>query len=102
MRRKTDLDRIKTGIVVATIFEVRFRPCLHDTGLPVYRIPFHIGLGFSLYGPHESNTLCSNDPVQLCSASADGTKMDLVQSVPFCFACKHNPIRNGPKSRFGN
>ena len=29
--------------------------------------------------------------------------MDPVQSIPFCFTCKHgNPIRNAPKPRFDN
>ena len=36
---------------------------------------------------HESYTLCSNSLVQPCSASAGGTKMDPVQSIPFCFTC---------------
>ena len=35
--------------------------------------------------------LCSNDPVQLCSASADGTKMDLVNL--YCFVSRVNIIR---------
>ena len=49
----------------------------------------------------ESDTLCSNSLVQLCSASAGATKMDPVQSVPFCFTCKHrNPIRNETLSKF--
>ena len=26
------------------------RPCLHNTGSPMYQIPFHIGLELSLYG----------------------------------------------------
>ena len=30
--------------------ENSLRPCLHDTGSPSYRIPFHIGLGLCLYG----------------------------------------------------
>ena len=34
--------------------------------------------------PDESDMLCSNNPVQLCSASAGGRKMDPAQSVPFC------------------
>ena len=51
----------------------------------------------------ESDTLCSNNPVQLCSASAGGTKMNPVQSVPFCFTRKHrNLIRNAPRPRFDN
>ena len=42
--------------------------------------------------PHESDMLCSNNPVQLCSVSAGGTKIDPVQSVLFCFTCEHrNP-----------
>ena len=52
---------------------------------------------------HESDTLCFNNPVQLCSASADGAKMDPIQSVPFCFTCKHrDPTWNAPKPRFDN
>ena len=52
---------------------------------------------------HESDALCSNNPAQLYSASAGGTKMNPVQSVPFRFTCKHrNPIRNVPKPRFDN
>ena len=40
---------------------------------------------------------------QLCSASAGATKMDPLQSVSFCFRCKHrNLIRNAPKPRFDN
>ena len=45
----------------------------------------------------ESDTLCYHDLVQLCYESAGGTKMDPVQSVPFCFTREdHNPIRNAP------
>ena len=58
---------------------------------------------------HESMCLCMN-PIRCaptvrynCSASAGGTKMDQVQSVLFCFTCKHRyPIRNAPKPRFDN
>ena len=51
----------------------------------------------------ESDTLCSNNPVQLCSASASSTRMDVVQSVPLCFTFKHsNPIQNAPKPCFDN
>ena len=53
--------------------------------------------------PHESDTLCSNNPVELCSVTAGGTKMDPVQSVPFCFKCEHrNPIRSAPKPSLDN
>ena len=52
---------------------------------------------------HESDTLCSNNPVQLFSTSAGGAKIDPVQSVPFCFTCKHHkPMRNAPKPSFDN
>ena len=68
------------------------RPCLHDTRSPMYRIPFYVGLG-----------LCSSNLVQLCSPSAGGTKMNQVQSLPFCFTCKHrNPVQNALKPRFDN
>ena len=47
----------------------------------------------------ESDTLCSNNPVQFCSASASGTKMDRVQSVPIRFTCKHcTSVGNAPKT----
>ena len=78
---------------------------------PVYRISDHLPIG-SLYisdcgcvytALHESDTLCSNNRVQLCSASAGGTKINPAQSVPFCFTCKHrNPIRNAPRHCFDN
>ena len=42
-------------------------------------------------------------PYNFCSESACGTKMNPVQSVPFCFTCKHrNPIHNALKPRFDN
>ena len=65
---------------------------------------FSYWIGDCVYTPlHEFDTLCSNNPVQLCSASAGGTIKDPVQCVPFCFTCKHhNPIRNAPKSRLDN
>ena len=78
---------------------------------PVYTIPEHLRIGSLLISDggcvysslHESDTLCSNNPVQLCSALAGGMKMDPVQSVPFCLTCKHrNPIRNAPKPPFHN
>ena len=51
----------------------------------------------------ETDTLYSNNLVQLCSASAGGTKMDPVQSVPFSVTSEHrNLIRNNPKPRFDN
>ena len=53
--------------------------------------------------PLRRRVLCSSSPVQLCSPSAGGTKMDPVQSIPFCFTCKHhNPIRNAPEPLFDN
>ena len=52
---------------------------------------------------HESDTLCSSNLVQFCFASSGGTKVDPLQSVPFCFTCKHrNPIQNASKPRFDN
>ena len=73
-----------------------FRPCLHDIGSL-----FVSDWGFVYTALHESDTLCSNNPIQFCSASAGGTKIDPVQSVLFCFTCKHrNPIRNAPKRCF--
>ena len=80
---------------------------------PVYTIPDHLRIG-SLFisdwgcvytALHESDMLCSNNLVQLYSASAGGTKMDSVQYVPYCFTCERqhrNPIRNAPKSCFDN
>ena len=57
--------------------------------------------GFVYMALHESDTLWSNNPVELCSTSAGGTKMNPVQFVPFCFTCKHrDPIPNAPKPRF--
>ena len=59
---------------------------------------FILEWGFVYTALHESDTLCSNNPVQFCSASAGGTKIDLVQSVLFSFMCKHsNQKRNAPK-----
>ena len=79
---------------------------------PVYTISDHLcirSLFISDWGSvyttlHESDTLCSSNLIQLCSASAGGTKMDPVQTpVQFCIRCKHrNPIRNAPKPRFDN
>ena len=78
---------------------------------PAYTIPDHLRIG-SLFisdwgcvytALHEFDPLCSNNPVQFCSASAGGTTKDPVQCVPFCFTCKHhNPIRKAPKPRFDN
>ena len=52
---------------------------------------------------HESDMLCSNNPVQACSASTGRTKMDPLQSVPFCFTCNsRNPIGNALKPCFDN
>ena len=78
---------------------------------PVYTIPDHLRIeslfildwGCVCTALHESDTLCPNNPMQLCSASAGGTKMDPVKFVLFRFTCKHrNPIRNAPKLRFDN
>ena len=33
-----------------------------------------------------------NNPLQLCFPSVGGTKMNPVQSVPFCFTCKHHNL----------
>ena len=76
---------------------------------PVYMIPDHLRIG-SLFisdwgcvykALHESDPLCSNNPIQRLSASAGGTKMDPVQSVTFCFTCKHgNPTWQAPRPRF--
>ena len=69
-----------------------YAPVLIHSG-PVYTIPdlrfgsFFISDWGCVYTDlHESDTLCSNNPVHLCSASpGDGdAKMDPVQSVPFC------------------
>ena len=78
---------------------------------PVYTIADHLRIG-SLFisdwgcvctALHESDTLCSNNPVQPCSTSASGTKVDPVQSIPFCFTCKHcYPVRNAPRPSLDN
>ena len=65
---------------------------------PVYMIPDHLLIGCLFISDWgcvcttlcESDTFCYNNPVQLCSTSAGGTKMDPVQSIPFCFTCKHH------------
>ena len=49
------------------------------------------------------NPIRSAPTIGYNSASAGNTKMNPVQSVPFCFTCKHcNPIRNAPKPCFDN
>ena len=78
-------------------------PCLHDNGSPTYRIPFHIGLRLCLYGSAIIKYPLLQQSGTTLPPSAGGTKMDPVQSVPFCFTCKRcNPIRNAPKSGFDN
>ena len=68
-----------------------------------YWITYVSDRGFVYTALLESDTLCSNNPIQLCSPSAGGAKMDPAQSVPFCFTCKHhNLIQNSPKPRFEN
>ena len=71
-------------------------------------VPDHLRIGFLFISDwdcvytalHEFDTLCSNNPEQLCSASAGSTNVNLVQSVPLCFKCKHrNAIRNAPRPR---
>ena len=78
---------------------------------PVYTILCHLHIeslfisdwGCVYTALHESDTLCSSNPVQICSASAGGTKMSPVQSVPFCFTCKHrDAIGSTPKPCFHN
>ena len=88
---------------LASLLVILLRFCLHDTGSPTYRILFISDWGCVYTALHESDTLCSNNPVQLYSVSAGGTKMNPIQSVPFCFTYKHrNPIGNARKPRFDN
>ena len=52
---------------------------------------------------HESDKLCSNNPLQLCFALAGGMKIVPVQSVQFYFRCRHrNPIQNAPRPHLDN
>ena len=69
-------------------------------------IPNHLHMGFLFISDwgcvymalDESDTLCSNNPVQLHSSEAGGIKMNPAQSISFCFTCKHcNPTANAPK-----